>query len=186
MPEINLLKNELQDRTPISFGGFATPTFYVVIGLLVLELLGYGGLLIYNKQLDRQIREAELAMANINFEIGKVDKDRREAVSFQSRLANLDSLLKNHLYLSSLLGELEKSTYKPAVYNTLQLAEGENKLVLSGRIPSYTDLGKLILGLKASPNIRDVVLKSSGQKESAEGGYSFNVEITFDPKVLLK
>lgn len=186
MPEINLLKNELQGRPGSSLGRASTPATYIIIGLLVLEGLGYGGLMLYQRQLVKYINETDQRAAKVNAEIGQIDQERQEAISFQSRLKNLQILLDNHLFWSSLFAELEKSTYKPAVYKDFQANPGENKMTITGTIPTYTDLGKFLLGLKTSPKILDVALQSSGQKDSIGGGYSFVVEVVFDPKLLSK
>ena len=92
-------------------------------------------------------------MTRVDFEIGKIDKERLEAVSYQKRLGNFKTLLDRHIFWTVVLEELSKYTYKPVSYTSLQADIKEYKLMVSGFVPSYTDLGKLMLGLKTSSNI---------------------------------
>ncbi len=186
MPEINLLKNRLSGRTSLSLARSSIVGLYVIIGVLILEVLVYGFFVFYEQYLAKQILAVEQANAGIEFEIGKSDKDRLEALSFQTRLNNLQVLLASHLYWSRVFKELEKVTYRSAVYKTLQAQEADQTLILTGTVPTYTDLAKLILGLETSPHIREVKLLSSGRDKSEEGGYAFNLEVEFDPKLLVK
>lgn len=186
MAEINLLKSISEERKPFSLGGSRSRALYIMAAILILEILIYGGFIFYERYLAKKILAAEKKAAELNFEIGKMDHQRSEAISFQSRLLNLEALLDNHVFWSALFKELEDFTYKFAIYNSLQINEGENKILLAGNISSYTDLSKLILGLKKSSKVLDVVLQSSGQEEGEKSGYSFTLEVTFDPRLLLK
>lgn len=188
MAEINLLKNEFQNRS----GLLSTETRYrpvlaVAVALLVLEILAYGGLWLYERQLGKNLLETERKAADIDLELSKIDEERQEAISFQSRLADFRTLLTSHLFWSRAFAELEDFTYEPAVYQDIQANESENKIILTGTIPNYTDLAKLMLGLRTSPKVTNVVLLSSGQDTTGtSGGYGFTLEVFFDRKLILR
>ncbi len=159
----------------------------VAVALLVLEILAYGGLWLYERQLEKNLLETEQKAADIDLELSKVDEERQEAISFQSRLADFRTLLTNHLFWSQVFAELEDFTYTPAVYQDIQAIQSENKIILTGTIPSYTDLAKLMLGLRVSPEVSSVVLLSSGQDTTGtSGGYGFTLEVFFDRKLILR
>jgi Tfp pilus assembly protein PilN len=186
MAEINLLKSELQARSKFSLSRASRVALYVVIVLLVLEGLLYGLIFFYERQVRKNILALDQENASTDFEIGKTEKDRLEAISFQTRLGNLKTLLDSHLFWSELLKELERVTYRGAQFTALGGDEGEQKLIISGSVPSYKDLAKLMLGLTTSPQVKDVVLGSSGLEKGTEGGYGFTLEVTFNPSVLSK
>ncbi len=186
MPEINLLKNEFREIFPGPWSGRGLVSLYIALGLVVLEILVYGFLGFYDQRLKKFTNTYEQDAAGVEFEIGKIQEERLRAISFQSRLKNLETLLDQHLFWSAVFGELEKVTLKQAVYNSLQVDEAEHKFILAGIVPSYTELAKLILGLKTSTYVQDVVLRSSGLAQATESGYAFNLEVTFDPQLLLK
>lgn len=186
MAEINLLRNELEGKKFFSFGPSRMVSFYIVIGVVAVELLIYGAMFLYEKRLQRQAEKVEQRGQAVNLEIGKIDAGRLSAISFQKRLSNLEVLLNNHLFWSPVLDELERYTYVQATYQTLQIDEGENRMILTGIVPSYTDMGKLLLGLKASPHITGINLEGTGLAQSELAGYNFVLEVVFDPKLLEK
>lgn len=186
MPEINLLKNELQEKGPFSFGKTGLVSLYAVLGILGFEMLLYLGLAIYQNRLEKNIARVEQQGIAVNAETGKIEKDRLKALSLQRSVNNLEVLLDNHIFWTPVFQELEKYTYKQARYDTLQVQYGDSKLIISGVIPSYTDLGKLILGLRKSQNVRDVTLQGTALSEGGEAGYTFNMEVFFDPRLFLK
>ena len=185
MAQINLLKNELQKRGPFQFRP-GLGSLYAVLGVLAFELLFYGGLLVYDRYVLNQIKSAETASAGTDFEINKLNLDLKEAVSFQTKISSLKSLLGGHVAWSQVFDELEKFTHQSTSYQTLNADLEKHILSLTGIVPSYSDMGKLILGLKKSPNIQDVQLTASSRSDSDIAGYNFGIEVTFDPKLVSK
>lgn len=183
--EINLLRNEFGSTGP--FGGpKGIASLYVLIAVLVIEGLLYGGLALYERQLARQQMTAEIQAGSIDMEIGTVQADLGEALGYQQRLRNLQLLLYGHLFWSPVFEELEKYTFKPITYDTLAGSIEESKVVVTGTASSFSDIGKLILGLESSENIQNVMFQSSGQAKGEQAGYGFSLELTFDPKVFQK
>lgn len=182
--EINLMQNELGGARSLFSNARINASLYVLVGILVLEGLFYGGMVIFENRVGEGADAVEQDAAALDFEIGKVESERVEAVFNQNRLNNLEILLSNHIFWSQFFEELEKFTYQGAVYNTLQVDNGTNKLILSGVVATYTDLGKLIAGLRLSPNVVQVDLQSTSLSEGAIAGYNFNLEIVIDPQIL--
>lgn len=185
MSEINLLKDELRE-TKLGLNRRNLISLYVAAGIFVLELVLFGVLTLRERSYQKQARAVEQSGAGIDLEITKTEKERLGAISFQSRLANLEVLLQEHVYWSEVLEEIAAYTYKPIVYRTLQVDQGKHKVILTGTAPTYSDLGKLILGLRSSPKFLEVNFASSGQAEGRESGYGFQLEAVFDQKILLK
>ena len=187
MAEINLLKSDIGAGRGLSAGGKRSLFWpYILAGIFIFEILGYGTLFVFERSLQKQRQTLDQEVTRVDFEIGKIDKERLEAVSYQKRLGNFKTLLDRHIFWTVVLEELSKYTYKPVSYTSLQADIKEYKLMVSGFVPSYTDLGKLMLGLKTSSNIEDVKFVSSGQNKSEQGGLSFDMEIIFNPKLLKK
>ena len=113
-----------------------------------------------------------------------MDEKRLQAVAVQSRLRNLDVLLQSHLLWSKVFAELESKTYRPISFESLQVDETNNRFILSGLAPTQTDIAKFMLGLQSSAYIQNVNLKTASSQRTAEAGFSFNMDITFDPKLL--
>ena len=188
MAEINLLKSDSGTGQTATALGERRSTFwlYILVGIFILEILGYGALFFYERSLKKQQQALDQEVAKVDFEIGKIDKERQTAVSYQQRLNNFKTLLNRHIFWTVVLEELSKYTYNPVSYNSLQADIIDRKLLVSGVAPSYTDLGKLMLGLKTSSNIEEVKLMNSGRSKTEQAGLSFDMEITFNPKLLKK
>lgn len=185
MTDINLLKTEQQRRaSALVMAGRSPRAFYLVLGLLVLALLLWAGLAFYQRRLENRISAVQQAVLRAEAETGQVDAERQAAVSVQTRLNNLDSLLSTHLLWSALMNELEANLLKTARFETLEVRPAEDVLTLSGLVPSYTELGKMILALEASEHFEKVELQSSDVSEGAVAGYKFIIELTFDPNLL--
>ncbi len=183
--DINLLKNELEKKGPLSFRP-GLGSLYGIIGILLIEMLCYGGLVFYNKYLHGQMAKSEQAASGIDSEISKLDVSLKQAVSYQSRLASLSIMLDHHIFWSAVLDELEKYIYRPVVLETLEADQTSHIFNVSGVAGSYTEIGKVILSLKKSPRIQDVELLETHSSDSERAGYSFTLRVTFDPQLLLK
>lgn len=186
MAEINLLKNELQGRGVFTLGTKGLLSLYVLLAVIALELLAYGGLVIYKKQIEKKVLKAEQQAASIDLEIGQNSEKRLAAISFQRRLNNLQVLLDNHQFWSVVMEELAAHTVKTVRYETMQVSPGTSQITILGNTPSYTELGKLLLGLRTSKKILNTELKTTTQSGKEQGGYKFTMELIFDPQLLLK
>lgn len=186
MQEINLLQNESQGNEPFSFNfrKRGPVFFYFVLILLLLELGFYAFLFFSNRQITRQAQTVQQKTADIELEIGKVDKERKDAISVQSRLKNLDTLLEGHLFWSKVFAEMESKTYKPIRFESLQVDQINNRFVITGFAATQTDIAKFMLGLRTSPHILATNLRTSSAQLSEQSGYTFSIDVTFDPKLL--
>lgn len=186
MQEINLLKKEAQSSEGFSFNFRQTGQWsvYVVFGLVFLELLFFGFLVLSKQQVKKRTLQLEQRASDIVLEISQIDGERQKAIAVQSRLQNLDVLLASHLLWSKVFAELESKTYQPISFDSLQVDQTNNRFVLSGLAPTQTDIAKFMLGLETSLYIQNVNLRTAAAQRTEEPGFSFNMEITFDPKLL--
>jgi len=161
-------------------------SFYVLLGVVVVEALVYGGLTLYASSVSKRMAAAEEESASVDRSIKQSQEDLQEAIRYQQRLANLELLLGSHVFWSPVFEELTKYTYRSVSFDTMSGSLADNKLVLTGTAPSFTDIAKLILGLKQSEKIKDVVFQSSGQSKEEKSGYAFSLEITLDPELFKK
>ncbi len=181
-----MIKNELRTEGAVTFRGPRIGIFSIALVILILEIAALGFFWLYGKQLDKRQLKLDQKAANVDFEISKSDPGRLEALAYQARLHNLKILLNTHLYWSTVLSELEKSTYKLASYQSLQADQLSHKFSLTGSVASYTDLAKLMLGYETSPYVKNVTLITARSKQAETAGYQFTLDLIFDPKLLLK
>lgn len=186
MQEINLLQNEHNSPGKFSFNyrKNSHTLLYIVLALLAVELLYYGFLIFSNKQIANKTHAAMQKSADIDLEISKIDDDRLTAISVQSRLKSLDVLLDSHFFWSKVFGEVESKTYKAVRFESLQVDYANSRFIINGLAPTQTDLAKLMAGLKTSPYIQQVNFRTSTAEKAEEAGFLFNIEVTFDSKLL--
>ncbi|TSA45928.1 hypothetical protein D4R52_01495 [bacterium] len=186
MSEINLLKSELTDDSPLSFLPKGQTSLFIVVGLVILEMLVYGGLLFYDQSLHNQAKELDKKVADNSLEVARFDADKKLAISSQRQINNINVLLARHVYWSEFFKELEKYTHKDSFYTSLGVSESDRVVLVSGVSKSITTLAKLVAGLKQAPSITDVLIQSSNLNLSGDGGYTFNLEVDFSHKILEK
>ncbi len=184
--EINLLKNELKQSAPLGLAGKSLVPLYVVIGFLVLEALTFGGFLYYGKSIEGKVNAAELEASQLELEMRQTDAELNEAISYQGRLNDFENLLDSHVFWSPLFEELAKYTYKPVRFDTFQADAQKSRMLVAGIAPTYRDIAKLILGLKQSNKFADILFQSGGAAQGDLTGFSFLLDIGFDPKLLKK
>ncbi len=187
MADINLLQNKLKDSTVI-----ASRRNSVFIWIAVLILLVLGGLGAWLYMLTDQVttKNTELAVKNsqITKQISSASEDLGEAKIFQAKLENIDLLLDKHTYMSPLLDEIEKVTYVNSQYVNADISFlNENEIHLEGNANTYTDLGKLVLGLSTSKYFTNVKLLAVVPTTiGAKNGFHYSIDLTALPALLNK
>lgn len=56
--------------------------------------------------------------------------------------------------------------------------------MVEGKVVSYFELGKLMLGLQSSSKFKEVHLVNSGKSQEGIGGVDFAIAVVFDPPLL--
>ena len=185
--EINLLRNSLKERTSLGLGGPKSMVpLYIVIAFLVLEAGAFVGFMYYNKSVERKVNAAEVEASQLDLQMRKTDTELKEAISYQVRLTDFKDLLTSHVFWSPLFDELGDFTYKPLRFDTFQADFQKSRMVVTGIAPTYRDMAKLILGLKKSDQFTEILFQSGGAAQGDVSGYSFLLDIGFDPKLLKK
>ncbi len=184
MEELNLLQNRVKDNTD---AWQRQGQLFMGILWLVLILLvgGIVVLFLFNRNIAKET--ADIAAQNQDLE--KQINDRQpgvaNATTFQAQLLNLKSLVNTHTYLSPLLDELAQSTYTKAQFLTMDASQA-GKIHLEGRVASYSDLGKLILGLNTSGQFTNVKLLSVAPTGGLTNAYEFVIDLQVNPKIFSK
>lgn len=186
MPEINLLQTN-QSKSAFSGPSVSASNSFIVwvlAGLVVLELAGYGGLVWWKQSVEAETRDIEAATSEIDQSLQAQRGEITEAVQAQGRLQAFASLLDEHIYLTKLWKHLGEHTLKTAQYMTIQATLDKYTFVVSGEVANYTDLGKVILGLESADGFRSVELLSSGPGEGERVAVKFDIAVAIAPDIL--
>jgi len=185
MPEINLLENRLKDTTharerQIKLG-------LAILGFILAVLVITGGVLFFlNRNLGNQISDKASENQSLQKQLNQKQSELEQAKIFQAQLENLKTLIKNHIYLSPLFTELGKVTYVKSQYAVVDLNK-TGTIHLEGKVPTYKDLAKLMLGLQTSKQFSNVKLLSVGpSNDSIQNGFKFVIEMNVATSIFYK
>ena len=184
MTEINLLQTRIKDRTFAWQRQVRTVLIFLAV-ILVLLGAGGGGLMFLTNQLTVEIQTVSADATKIQDQLNQDQKNIGDAKLFQAQVANIKTLLNNHVYLTPLFKEIGKMTYVKSQYVSINVST-TGKINLEGQVENYAGLAKLILGLSTSNQFKDVKLLSVNPGTGEVNGYAFSIELTAKPEIFFK
>ncbi len=186
MQEINLLQTRTRVISTTQAWENQSKIFLIILWLALLGLAIAGGGLFYLTN-QAETKSASVTQTNTQLENQLLQKQGslNEAKVLQAQLQNLDQLISNHIYISGLLNEIEKMTYQKAQYLTMNASEN-GTVRLEGRTASYTDLGRLLLGLSTGEQFTNVKLLTATPSKDETNSYIFAIEMLIKPSVFHK
>lgn len=182
MTDISLIPKDYKEKK-ISFGAIVSKTGVLVVVLVVLSILAYGGLFFYKKSLNNQFQDLQAKIKEI-----REQRDRefeKKAGSLDIVLRNLNTVLEKHVYWSntfSKVGELTVSQVSFSDFNGTIEKDGSVNVVLKGKTSGYTYLAKQMKSFSRKELVSDI--KVSGITLGTEGGIEFGLNIKFSKNIL--
>lgn len=177
MADINLLQNQLKDTT-LTASRRSMTAIWILTFVLVVLVLGGGALYLLTRNLTTESSQLTTDNTRLQKEIQNSSEDIDKAKVLQAKLSNASLLLKNHIHISPLLDEIEEFTYRASKYVNISIDE-VGLIHLEGTVSSYSDLGKLLLGLSTSEYFESVRLLSvAGGSEANTYHFSINMKAT--------
>ncbi len=139
MPEINLLNSD-PHVTHSDYGALSRLVSRLLKFLLLLAIIAFVAVFILNwfNQKDLTAVKAKIQTAKAE---ALANQDRNELVTRQEQLAELETLVDNHVYWSYLLPELARVTLKSAKYSGIE-ASSDGSLTLVVNLPNYEEIEK--------------------------------------------
>jgi hypothetical protein len=149
-----------------------------IISLFAWVGLSYGYAPFLTKQSDQYDKDLAAAAKQINIDT------QRELISFYSQLANLDKIIDNHVYASTLFDLLEARVHGNIFFNKLDVNTETGKMILGGVAKSVKDVTEQAKLLEADPKVASVFL---GNVSAQSGGlWQFDLTVNFKEKMLAK
>lgn len=168
-------------KEPPKTPGWSFGIFTFSGGILFLTVLLYFGLTLgYEPYLDSQI-------AMVNTQITTLAKsisadNQTKFIVLYSEIANLKTVLGNHIALSRFFSWLEKNT-EANVYYPHIIFSSKNQIALSGVAKSEADVGEQLAIFEADPAVTNMVLSSVSISDT--GSRLFSVTLTVNPASML-
>jgi|SRR3989344_2256755 len=184
MPEINLLQNRIKDTTFSSQRQSRSVLAILTVILILLAVIG-AGLLFLSQSLGKKASALSSQNTALQVQLDQEQNQITNAKTLQAQFTNVRTLVNNHTYLTPLLVEIEEMTYTRTQYVTLDVTNNGN-VHLEGKVPDYTSLAKLILGLSSSSNFKNVRLLSVTPSAGAINAFVFAVDLTAATELFVK
>jgi Tfp pilus assembly protein PilN len=150
-------------------------------GLLFLVIFIYAGLTFgYQPYLEGQVSQTQNQIDQLSQQISPADQTN--LINFYSQIANLQTLLHNHIIISNLFPWLEANT-EPNVYYTSFSFSGGDQITLSAVAASEADVNQQLAIFQSSPEVESVVVSTVTQGQNS--GWTFGLSMTINSSLLL-
>lgn len=171
-------KMEFKDL-PLVRGG-ETALFFVSFGIFILAAALSGGLFLYNRVFNEQIKVAEEDLESRRSEFS--DTTVNQLISLDKRLSSIRILISQHIFPSNVLALIEKTTHPRVSFSAFLYSADSRKIDLRGEAASYSILARQIGLFESSPNIDRV--EFGGLSLGERGLVNFKMSIIFKPEFL--
>jgi len=183
MVDINLIPREYRERKE-KFKTIFSKTGGAILALVILSLLFYGGLFLYQSKLKKNLESIRSEIDTLN---NKRDvKIEKEIVDTDKRISLLKDLFQNHFYWSDLFKKIEELTIPEAYFSTAKFSFSLRKIEanLGGETTTYTNLARQIINFQEEPLVERVQV--SGISLDEKGRVKFNLSIIISKDILLR
>jgi len=185
MPEINLLQGDQKRKIQISHvGSAARPLFWILIVIFVVELGAYLWVKKQKSDVQNTIIAQQTEIDEAQREITGRSEEIQSAVKAQFALKNFSELLDTHVHWTKAWDELSRHTLKTVRFTTLQATDDSTQFIVGGNTISFTELGKVMLGMQNSPEFTEVMLLNSTPSEKEENTIEFELQVKFKKELL--
>lgn len=185
MADINLLQSPSAHSSAIS-NRSRVFLARLLMFILVAVVLGVGLFKFFSWQNGKSITETQAKVASAQSEALN-SKDRKEIITRQGQVKELNTLVADHMYWSYFLPELAKVTLRTASYSAINM-DNKGKLVVTVSLPSYEELEKYmqIFDLpEYNQRVSNVKILSINRQQLTDSLQTIvRLELTFDAEFL--
>ncbi len=168
-------------RVPARTPGIAGQLLMLTSLLFFVSLGSYLGLQYgYKPYLDTQIENLDKDINNFAKQISP--QEQTKIINFYSQLANLETLLNNHIFTSALLDWFEKNTQVNIYYSNFNFDSIKGDITLSGVAKTIEDLGEQLIIFNQLPEVRKVIL--SGISSQPNGLKEFELRLSINSQLI--
>ena len=120
---VNLMSKEFDAVTPEESGGLSRILVSSLLWSILIVAVAYGGVRGYEQYAMQQLSSVSGSLAQVNASIQQLEGQRAPLVKFQSKLSEVDKVLKGHVYWSRFLDGLERDTLPEVAYSDVTTNE---------------------------------------------------------------
>ncbi|MDO8536843.1 MAG: hypothetical protein Q7R94_01195 [bacterium] len=169
-------------REPPKTPGWSGQLLMFSSTVLFISLLIYFGVAFgYQPYLESQVQKLNTQIQTFGQQI-PLEK-QAEIIKFYSQIANLKTILANHIISSPIFEWLEKNTQTNVYFTNATLNTSNNQLTLSGAAKTIDDVNQELAIFQSQP---EVVKFSVGTISFTNSLWRFELALSLDPKYFSK
>lgn len=170
--------NQGSNRTP----GWSSGILLFSGSILFIIIFIYAGLRFgYETYINGQLKSLEGQVQKVGQQITPASE--ANLIKFYSQIANLESLIKGHVFSSQFLTWLEQNTEANVYYTSISFSSG-GQVALVGSAKTAADVSEQLAVFEASPEVSSVSLSSVALSPTANI-WVFNAVLNMQPAVFL-
>ena len=168
-------------REPSHSQGWALSALFFSGSILFLTVAVYFGLTLgYQPYLQSQLVSVKNQVDTLGKSVSA--SDQSQLIDFYSQIANLQTLLQQHVLSSQFFSWLEQNTEANVYYRSLALS-GRDQITLSGVATSEADVNQQVAIFENSPEVSSVTVSNVAAPSLLGGGWTFSVTLIMNPSV---
>lgn len=158
--------------------------------VLILAILVVGGIWFWfyyqETTLRNQIAGLESKAQDLDSQIAEKAGLRDEALTLATQLANIEALIKHHIYWSKVFTEIENHTLKTAYFSRFTGDAAGKKIVLSAQVPDFEQAAKQIVVFREAKKFTDIDISDiSINVEEGRAFIGFEVTLGLPDELLM-
>lgn len=170
-------------REPVNTPGWSVGLLMFTGGILVLLLGIYFALLqIYGPYLTTQTAQLNDKLNALAKTISQ--EDQTKFIAFYSEIANLKTVLANHVSASHFFTWLEQNTEANVYYSNFSFSTG-NKVVLGVVAPAEADIAQQLAIFENAPAVKNMSFSTVSYVPSSNT-WQLSVTLTMDPAAVFR
>ena len=178
MPPLNqsTINQQIAEKVPV---GWPWKLFLFSLLVLLITFVTYFGLAFgYKPFLDNRIQAIDASLDELSKTV-PLDQ-QQDLIRFYSQLANLQRLLKDHIFASKIFPFLQTNTNKSVAINSLEMKTSERRLSLDGIAGSYEIFSQQLEAFNISPQIENLLVNESS---AVDGKVKFKINLILKPSL---
>jgi len=163
--------------------GWALGALFFSGGILFLTIAIYLGLTVgYEPYLQSQLTNVQNQVNTLGNSVSA--SEQSQLINFYSQIANLQTLLQQHVVSSQFFSWLEQNTEANVHYQSLAMTQGD-QVTLLGAAANEADVNQQIAIFENSPEVSSVTISNVSAPTLLGSGWTFSVTLVMNPSIFL-
>lgn len=165
-------------KEPVKTPGWFSQLLIFSLSVFLISLVAYFGLVFgYRPYLNSRLQKLNDQIESLSRQVPV--EEQNKVIDFYSQLANIKSLLRNHILVSPVFDWLEKNTEPNVYYQVFNWSPTSKKLSLEGIAKTADDFNKQIAAFESNQSVANLNV-GNFSVDANSGLWRFSLSFTFN------